>query len=162
MQRVEIQVDRLRRYSADTSFDIYGDLGTGVIDEDHPLTPHPVRLWPQAATRRGHALDGHLSSRHLDSVDPDGHLEGTHLEDEHLYPARAATFATPWYVFGRFRHAIKMADGAGNVSNGVEAAITINSAPTVPLCVTRKEYDKDIDLLTFSFEPSRFAAMRGM
>ncbi len=161
MQRIQVRIDRLRRYNADTVYDVFGDLGTGQIDDDHPLTPYPVPLWPLGGGRRGHLLDGHLTVRHLDDVNPDGHLEGTHMEDEHLYPALAVTFETPAYVFGRFGHAVRMSDGAGNLSGAASAAITVNSAPTVPQCVTRSGYDGATDQLTFFFAASRFDAISG-
>ena len=161
MQRVQVRVDRLRRYDSDVRFEVFGDLGTGVIDFDHPLTPRPVALWPEGAPRRGHVRDGHLTVRHLDSVSPDGHLESTHVDSEHLYPALASLYETPPYVFGRFQHSVKMSDAAGNVSAASTAAITVNSAPTVPECVTRLAYDIGQDKLTFSFEPSRFDPVSG-
>lgn len=161
MQRARIMVNRLRRYSADASFEVFGDLGSGLIDAAHPLTPRPVRLHPEAAPRAGHLSDGHLTLRHLDSVDPDGRFEGVHLFDEHLYPASAVTFDTPPYVFGRFLHEVRMSDGAGNVSAAASRAITVNGAPTVPECVTRSGYDAASDRITFSFTPSRFIPVGG-
>ncbi len=161
MRRVRINVERLRRYNADTIFEVLGNLGIGPIDFAHPLTPRPVALWPEAAARAGHLLDGHLSLRHLDSVNPDGHLEGGHLQGEHLYPALVMSFDTPPYVFGRFEHAVRMLDGAGNVSESTVVAVTINGAPSVPGCVERAGYDPETDRLTFSFSPSRFEAVPG-
>lgn len=161
MQRVRVRVSRLRRYNADTVFEVFGDLGIDPIDYLHPLTPRPVALWPEAARRGGHLLNGHLTIRHLDSVDPDGHLEGTHLQGDHLYPALEVTFDTPAYVFGRFFHGVKMLDGAGNESAPSVVGITINSAPTVPGCVKRAGYDAVTDRLTFSFVASRFEPVPG-
>lgn len=161
MERVLVSVDRLRRYNADASFEVYGDLGTGAIDWDHPLTPRPVRLWAEGVVRRGHVCDGHLVVRHLDSVHPDGHLEGAHVLHEHLFPALAVTFATPAYVFGRFQHAVTLVDGAGNVSPATQNSVTVNSAPSVPEAVVREAYDAGTDLLTWTFVGSRFDPMSG-
>ncbi len=161
MQRVEVRVDRLRRYGSDAAFVVYGDLGSGTVDFDHPLTARPLRLWPDSAEQRGHALDAHVTVRHLDGVVRDGHVENTHLEGEHLYPALAVTFETPAYVFGRFQHAVKMSDGSGNVSAGVTVGITVNSAPTAPEGVERAGYDSGTDRLTLSFSPSRFVPIGG-
>jgi hypothetical protein len=161
MQRVRISVERLRSYGGDTVFEVYGNLGTGPIDFFHPLTPRPVALWPQAARRSGHLLDGHVSLRHTDSVDPDGHLEGAHLRGGHLHPALAVTFDTPPYVFGRFEHAVRMVDGAGNESEPTIVSVTVNSAPSVPGCPARSGYDPQADRLTFWFCPSRFEAVPG-
>ncbi len=161
MQRVEVRVDRLRRYSSDAVFEVFGDLGTGSVDFAHALTPRPVGLWPEAVRQRGHMRDGHVSARHLDGVRPDGHLESTYLEGEHLYPALAAVFETPGYVFGRFLHAVKMSDGSGNESVATTSGITVNSAPTVPECMRRTAYDAGTDRLTFSFVPSRFEPISG-
>ena len=161
MQRVRVGVSRLRRYDGQTRFEVFGDLGGGTVDFDHPLTPRPVALWPEAAPRAGHLLDAHLVVRHLDSVDPDGHLDGVHLEAEHLWPALLVTYDTPGYVFGRFAHAVKMSDGSGNVSASSTAAVTINCSPTVPACVTRSGYEPVDDRLTFTFGPSRFEPISG-
>ena len=161
MQRVRIEVDRLRRYASDTTFDVFGDLGTGVIDLVHPLTPRRFPLWPEAEPRRGHLVDGHLVVRHLDGVSPDGHLDGAHLRGEHLLPAAAVTFDTPWYVFGRFGHSIVMYDGAGNASSATTVVVVINSDPRPPGCVRRSGYDAATDVLTFSFSPSRFEPVPG-
>jgi len=161
MQRVRVRVARLRRYSADTSFDVAGDLGVDPIDFAHPLTPRPVALWPEASGRRGHLCDGHQTLRHLDSVDPDGHLEADHLGSEHLWPALSVTFDTPPYVFGRFAHGVTMLDGAGNASSAAIAVVTINSSPTVPECVSRSSYDPATDQVTWSFLASRFEPVPG-
>jgi len=161
MRRVRIGVERLRRYAADTSFQVYGDYGSGPIDFVHAMTPRAVALWPEAARRAGHVRDGHLSLRHLDSVDPDGHLEGLHVGGEHFYPALEVSYDTPAYVFGRFTHAVRMVDGAGNESGSATAAVTINAAPTVPGCVARASYDSLSDQITFSFWPSRFEPVPG-
>ena len=161
MQRVRVTVDRMRQYSAGTVFEVFGDLGSDPIDDLHPLTPRPVALWPEAARRGGHLLDGHLALRHLDSVDPDGHLEGAHLRGDHLYPALGVTFDTPGYVFGRFMHAVRMSDGVGNMSAASVVGITINSSPTVPGCLTRAGYDPVTDRLTLSFAASRFEPVSG-
>jgi hypothetical protein len=161
MQRVRVAVGRLRKYASDVAFEVFGDLGTGTIDFDHPLTPRPVALWPGAARRVGHLSDGHLALRHLDSVSPDGHLESGHEETEHLLPAIAVTFDTPAYVFGRFQHAVTVSDGAGNASAASTAAVTVNSSPTIPEGVTRSGYDAQTDRVTFSFVASRFTPVSG-
>lgn len=161
MQRVRVGISRLRRYSSDTVFEVFGDLGDGTIDYLHPLTPRPVALWPDAGPRDGHLLDGHLTIRHADGVNPDGHIEDEHLSGEHLYPALTVTFDTPGYVFGRFQHAVKLSDGAGNESSATSAVLTVNSAPTVPEGVTRSGYDSLTDQLTFLFRPSRFEPVSG-
>ncbi len=156
MQRVRIQVPRLRCYGADTGFQVYGDGGTGTIDYAHPLTPQVVALWPEAERRAGHLSDGHLMIRHLDGMDPDGHLEGTHLSDNHLTPAGEIHFDTPAYVFGRFRHGVRMVDGAGNESAATETVVSVNGAPTAPACVERAGYDALGDVVAFTFTAGRF------
>lgn len=161
MQRVRVKVLRSRAFNSDASFEVFGDLGTGTIDFDHPMTPRPVALWPEASPRRGHLLDSHLNLRHVDGVDPDGHLEAEHLNSDHQQPAMAAIYDTPSYVFGRFQHAVVMQDGAGNVSAPSVAAVTVNSAPIVPQCVKRDSYNDTTDQITFSFEPSRFMPISG-
>ena len=162
MQRVRVKVSRLRRYGSDISFDVFGDLGDGSVDFDHALTARRMALWPDGVGPAGHLRDGHLTLRHLDSVAPDGHLEADHLETEHLQPAIGVGFESPLYVFGRFAHAVVMYDRAGNASAATTAAITVNSAPSVPQRVTRSGYDPGQDRITFSFEPSRFGAVRGV
>lgn len=161
MQRVKIKVERWRRFNADAAFEVFGDYGSGTIDYAHPMTPRPVALWPEAGTRAGHLLDGHLTPRHLDGVGSDGHLDGSHLTQEHLFPAMEMGFESPAYVFGRFQHAVRMDDGAQNASSAVVAAVTVNSAPSRPRCVSRGSYDGTTGRLTFNFSPSRFEPIRG-
>ncbi len=161
MQRVRVTVRRSRSFNADATFEVFGNLGSGTIDFVHPMTPRSVALWPDGAPRRGHLLDAHLVLRHLDSVGPDGHLESGHVQSAHLQPAMDVFYDTPAYVFGRFQHGVVMSDGAGNASPPTVAAVTVNSSPTVPQCVTRLGYDGVADQITFSFEPSRFDAISG-
>jgi hypothetical protein len=162
MQRVTTDILRLRRFSSDTTFAVFGDLRAGAIDLAHPLPPGPQGLWPAAAPRAGHLLDAHLLTRHLDSVCPDGHLNTLHLRGEHLYPARPVRFASPGYVFGRFRHAVRMYDGAGNAAGEVPLAdITVNSNPTPPHDGRVESYDPQADRITMAFRPGRFRPLPG-
>lgn len=164
MTRVRLTILRLPRYTADTWFEVYGDLGTGAIDYDHALPPGLVRLWPEAAPRDGHLRDAHLALRHLDSIDPDGHLETQHLETEHLRPAWPMTVDSPSYVFGHFDHAVKLYDAAGNASADPPAlfAATINSAPAAPRGLKRESFNAAAGQVTFSFYRSRFSPLRGL
>lgn len=164
MVRVRLTVLRLRRYSSDTGFEVYGDLGTGEIDYEHPLPPGAVRFWPESGERNGHLRDGHLALRHLDSVDTDGHLETLHVEAEHLYPAWPIVVDSPSYVFGYFDHAVKIFDGAGNVSSDPPAqyAAVVNTAPVTPRGLKCVGYDDAAEQATFSFHGSRFEAIRGI
>ena len=164
MVRVRLTVLRLRRYTSDTAFEAYGDLGTGQIDYDHPLAPGRVRFWPEAGERNGHLRDAHLTLRHLDSVGPDGHLETLHLSAEHLWPAWPMVVESSAYVFGRFDHAVKVFDGAGNVSSDPPAthAQLVNTAPAAPRRLKCVAYDSETDEVTFSFHGSRFEPIRGI
>ncbi len=161
MQRIRFEMLRLRAYTGDSAFEVFGDLGTGSVDVAHPLTPRAVAIFPEFVLRLGHLLDGHVVGRHLDGVDWDGHLEGSHLRDEHLFPASSQVFDTPGYVFGRFLHEVKVLDGAGNVSSATGDARTVNAAPPSPECVRRSGYDVGTDVATFAFEASRFMPVRG-
>ena len=164
MVRVRLTMLRLRRYASDTRFEAYGDLGTGQIDYEHPLSPEAVRFWPEAGERNGHLSDAHLALRHVDSIDPDGHLETLHLKAEHLWPAWPMVVGSPSYVFGRFDHAVRLFDGAGNVSSDPPAtyATTVNTAPAAPRGLKQVGYDDAFDQVTFSFYGSRFEAIRGV
>jgi hypothetical protein len=161
MQRVRLEALRLRNLPGDSVFDVFGDLGTGVVDTERPLTPRPIALFPEFTPRQGHLRDGWLSDRHLDGVDPDGHVEADHLKSEHFQPAAGRFFDTPGYVFGRFLHEVNVTDGAGNTSVAESFAVTVNAAPTRPECVQRTGYDAEQDVVTFAFAPSRFAPIRG-
>ena len=163
MQRIRFLVPRSVTYSADISFELCGDLGSGTIDFTRPLPPGRTRLWPAGAARAGHLHDAHLIMRHLDSVDVDGHLEGMHEGDEHLQSALAVTVESPRYVFGRFRHAIRMFDGAGNTSaeSPPEHVQTINAAPPPPRGLRRIGWDEAQHRLRLAFDPVRFEAVPG-
>jgi len=164
MVRARLMVLRLRRCTSDTFFEVYGDLGSGEIDYDHALSPGPVRFWPEAGGRNGHVHDAHLVLRHLDSVDPDGHFETLHLDAEHLRPAWPIIVESPSYVFGRFNHAVKVFDGAGNVSSDppAQCAVTVNAAPAAPRVLKCVGYDEPSDQVTFSFHGIRFEPIRGV
>jgi len=124
------------------------------MDFAKPLNDRPVPFWPQAAPRRGHLLDGHLAVPHADSVFPDGHLEGVHLLEEHGIPSAPLLFDTPPYVFGRFWHAVKSRDVAGNVSAGASAASaqTINSSPARPFDFAVSGFDDGTGQVEFVFK----------
>ncbi|MCB9849130.1 MAG: hypothetical protein H6817_00325 [Phycisphaerales bacterium] len=162
MQRVRFVVPRLATYASDAAVELYGDLGSGAIDFDHPLPPGRVRLWPVAAGG-GHLAVGHLVARHLDAVDIDGHLAGGHLGANHLDPVEAVVVESPRYVFGRFRHALRMFDGVGNVSTDTPVVFshTVNSAPRAPGDLHRVGYDAESGVMTFSFARVRFGAVAG-
>ena len=162
MQRVRLLIPRMIDYPADTAFELFGDLGSGAIDYDHPLPPGQVRLWPEAPPRAGHLEEGHLIARHLDSVRVDGHLEGVHLTAEHLDPVLAVAVVSPRYVFGRFKHALRMIDSAGNASpNSVVDTRTINTAPDAPRGLRRTGWDGGNASVKFTFDPVRFNAVPG-
>ena len=163
MKRIRFVVPRGVTYSADVSFELCGDLGSGAIDFARPLPPGRVRLWPEGAPRAGHLHDAHLILRHLDSIDLDGHLEGMHGGDEHLRPALAVVVESPRYVFGRFRHAIRMFDGVGNTSaeSPLEHVHTINAAPPGPRGLRRVGWDEPQQRLHLAFDPVRFEAVPG-
>jgi hypothetical protein len=163
VQRIELDIPRLRRYEAADAFEVYADLGSGQVDYDHPMPPGRARLWPDAAPRQGHLLDGHLALRHLDSVDPDGHLHTLHLAADHLYPAWPVRWESPAYVFGRFQHAVRVFDGFGGANIYTQAAIvhTINSAPSVPANCRFASHDEATDRIVLTFDPSRFHPIVG-
>lgn len=163
MKRLQFNVPRLRSYSADAAFELYGDLGSGTIDYEHPLPPGRVRLWPAAALLRGHLLDAHLGAAHLDAAVRDGHLHDIHLWGGHLEPVLAVAVASPRYVFGRFRHAIRMFDAAGNGSaiGATEFAHTINESPPIAATLRRVGWDDVDGRVLFYFEPVRFHAVAG-
>jgi len=163
MKRIRFLIPRGAAYSADTSFELYGDLGSGAMDYDRPLPPGRVRLWLESASRPGHLREAHLIVRHLDNVDVDGHLENVHLTGEHLDPVLAVVVESPRYVFGRFSHAWRMFDGAGNTApqsppGHVE---TINEAPAIPRGLKRVSWDGETRRLRLSFERVRFEAVAG-
>lgn len=156
MQSVRILVPRRREYRGGDGFEVFGDGGSGTIDFSHPVTGRRVGLWSEAAGRRGHLLDGHLMLRYLDSVDRDGHFSGVHLNDDHLVPAGVVQVEVGRYVLGRFRHAVRMVDAAGNHVDDTPVTLTtvINSHPDRPGRLSAASYDSETDQIAFGFEPS--------
>lgn len=156
MQSVRLLVPRRKEYRGGDGFEVFGNGGSGAIDFSKPVTNRRVLLWSEAAGRRGHLLDGHLMLRHLDSVDRDGHLSGIHLNDEHLMPAGVIQVEVGRYVLGRFLHAVRTVDGAGNWSSDTPVTLTtvINSCPDRPGRLVALLHDAEADQLTFSFEAS--------
>ncbi len=156
MQRVRITVTRRREFVAGDTFEVFGDQATGTIDFAAPLLDRRVPLWPEAVPTNGHVQDGHVSGRHLDTVDPDGHLDGLHLIDDHLWPAAPRTAETPEYMFGAFKHSVKTYDALGNVKSDTSPVLTtvINSSPTAPRDFVKDTYDAGNDQMRFSFAAS--------
>jgi hypothetical protein len=156
MQAVTISVMRLRQYVAGDQFDVFGDGGTGTIDWTTTLLDRRAALWPESMPSDGHLLDGHVSSRHLDAVDPDGHLDGVHLLDEHLWPAAPLAVETPGYMFGVVRHAVKTYDRYDNSRPDLPQPVStvVNSSPTAPRDMIKGAYDSGNDRMTFEFEAS--------
>jgi len=163
MKRLRFLVLRLPVFAADTSVEMYGDLGSGAIDYTKPLPPGRVRLWPAASGRMGHLFDAHLTVGHLDNVFEDGHLTGGHLLDGHLTPALAIVFHSPRYGLGRFRHGFRLLDGSGNGSaeGAMEFAHTVNEAPDVPRSMRRSGWVAASKQVRFALAPVRFAAVAG-
>ena len=141
--------------------ELIGDLGSGTLDVNNPFPPGRVRLWPAAGALCGHLLDAHVMRWHLDVTGADGHLEGRHLWDDHWAPILAIAFESPRYVFGRFRHALRLIDISGNVSADTEFVHTINDSPAVPLRMRRIGWDAVDSRVLFDFEPVRFRALAG-
>ena len=156
MERGAVGVVRGRRFRSVDGFEVYGDGGTGTVDEDHAVTPRRVLLWPDVAVMAGHLFGGHVMAVHLDSVGSDGQFEGTHLLDEHLYPAAAVVFETGPRVFGRFRHAVVTEDAVGNATAaGVTVHETVvNSDPPAASDLMPVAHDSGTDQLTLTFVPS--------
>jgi len=156
MQAISVKVVRSRQYCSTDGFHIYGDAGTGNIDWQYPVTPRRILLWDDAPPVAGHLLDGHLMAIHLDSFWIDGHLQGTHLLDEHMLPAAVVVYETDPFVFGRFQHAVVMADAVENANkSGIIAYETvINSEPASASEFLPASYDSRQDRMDFSFSPS--------
>lgn len=163
MQRIRVLVSRPRDSGVDTKVEWYGDLGLGTVNYGRPLPPGRKPLWPEAPQPSGHVFSGHLMVGHLNAVQLDGHMEGMHLADAHLEALFALAFDSPRYVFGRFRHALRMFDGAGNASavGGMEFIQTINSSPPVPTGVQRGDWSAKTSQLRFHFDPIRFTPVIG-
>lgn len=163
MKRVQFVITRSPEFTADVSLELYGDLGGGVIDFNRPLAPGRTRLWPAAPLIRGHLLDGHLAAVHLDATVTDGHLTGPHLLDGHLNVQLAIVVLSPRYVFGRFQHALRFVDGAGNLTaQGDHTFVqTINDAPDAPGGLRRIGWDGTQKRVCFAFKPVRLWAVAG-
>lgn len=161
MQRITFIVPRHDSLASDLAAELYGDLGAGVIDYDKPLSGGRVRFWPAAVLRGGHLREGHLVAEHLDSLTADGHLSGGHLLNAHLAPGLAIALRSPRYVFGRFQHAIRLFDRAGNAGAPTEFAQTINAAPPTPQPPRRIGWDPIGRRVQFAIKPVRFAAAHG-
>ncbi|NOX58647.1 MAG: hypothetical protein GXP29_07285 [Planctomycetes bacterium] len=163
MQRVRMLIPRLRSGSADTSVESYADLGSGTIDYARPLPPGRKQLWQRSAAHVGHVQVGHLMIGHLDTTQEDGHVEGVHLTEGHLEPTAVVVMDSPRYVFGRFRHALRMFDDAGNASamKAGEVVHTINSSPPVPLGLARSAWNATTRQLLLTFTPVRFRPVIG-
>lgn len=156
MEWIRIGVVRSARFRSGDGFVVYGDRGSGVVDEAHPLTPRRISLWDDAPRMAGHLADGHLANAHLDAVRSDGHLEGTHLADAHLRPAAMVTFETGPWVFGRFRHQVVIEDEAGNTNmpSADTHETVVNSDPPPVEDLRPVSFEAQTGRLTFQFTPS--------
>ncbi len=163
MQRIRMMVARNPDGASDVSVEWYGDLGTGNVDFGRALPPGRQKLWRECPQRVGHLLEGHLMIGHMDCVQADGHLEVTHVGHGHLEAGYALALESPRYVFGRFRHALRMFDGAGNATGEGELAFghTVNSSPPVPTGFRRTEWNAATSQLQFAFDPVRFNPVIG-
>ncbi|MCA9252835.1 MAG: hypothetical protein KDA54_17030 [Phycisphaerales bacterium] len=163
MQRVRILVARHPEGPSDVAVEWFGDLGGGTVDHTRLLPPGRQKLWPECAPHVGHLLVGHLMVGHVDTVRDDGHLEVLHLGDGHLQAGFALVLESPRYVFGRFRHALRMLDGAGNATgdDALVFAHTVNSSPPVPQNLRRSQWNAATSQLEFMFTPVRFKPIVG-
>jgi hypothetical protein len=162
VQRLRFLAARKSTWATDTALALYGDLGSGTVDFDHPLPPGFVAMWPATPGSAGHLQAGHLQTTHLSGVGPDGHLDGIHLRHPHLAPMMPLVVASPSYVFGRFRHVIRTFDSAGNTlaSGAFEDVRTINAAPAAVDGVRRVTPCAG-GSVRFVFVPVRFHALAG-
>lgn len=160
MERVRLVVVRDRRWCISATLALIGDLGGGVLDEAHPLPPGEIAAWAELVGGP-HLECGHLLGPHVDAAPADGHLETGHLLAGHLDPQLAFVLESPGYVFGRFRQALRVADGAGNAVLSSETVQTINSAPDAPGGLRRGAWDASRGVLRFTFQRVRFAALPG-
>ncbi|GJM25996.1 MAG: hypothetical protein DHS20C16_24110 [Phycisphaerae bacterium] len=163
MQRIRILIARDPDAGSDLAVEWYAGLGSGSVDLTRPLPPGRQKLWPESPAYVGHVQVGHLVIGHLDTVYDDGHLECTHVGDGHLEAGYAMVFDSPRYVFGRFRHALRMFDGAGNATGeeALEYIHTINSSPPAPLGIRRSSWNASTSQLQFEFTPVRFNPVIG-
>ncbi len=163
MERIHIFVARDPEGPSDVAVEWHADLGNGSVDFSRPLPPGRQKLWPERLKRIGHLFDGHVMIGHLDSTHADGHVEVSHLGDGHLHAGYALVLQSPRYVFGRFRHALRMFDGAGNATDegAVVTAHTVNASPPIPSRLRRTGWNAASLQLQFAFEPVRFNPVIG-
>lgn len=156
VRRIRLGVVRRRPYGSADGFQVYGEDGDGGIDWVHPVTSRRQLLWPDVAQAAPHLEGGHLVAGHLDSAGSDGHGEGTHLLDQHLMPATAIGYETGPFVFGRFRHAVVMEDGAGNRSPEAPALTetVVSSEPLPAFDLRPVAQDGPGGRMHFAFTPS--------
>ncbi len=156
MESVVIEFQRRRSVRGGDRFEIFGDGGTGVIDQSTPLTDQPPAYWEGLPGRRGHLRDGHLATLHLDNVLPDGHLCGRHLSAEHLWPAALLVFVSRPLYFGLFRFAAKTVDLVGNRSATVSEVVgrVVNSSPRRGSSLQKAGFDEVTRRMSFSFTQS--------
>ncbi len=142
MQRVKIMVVRHADLAPGDAFEVFGG-GSGPINYERPLTRRPVALWPRDDALAGHAAGRHLTGRHLAAPAPDVRFDGTHLLDTHLRPARAVLFEAGPYATGRYRHAVRLRDAAGNPRGQppTEIETVINTAPDPPETLVPVAFD---------------------
>lgn len=162
MRRLRFTIPRLPIYAPDTSCALYGDLGSGTVDFEHPFPPGRMPMWPGFAIQPGHLQGGHLAASHLRAVGPDGHLAGSHLLDAHLAPVLGLVVDSPSYVFGRFRHVVRIFDTAGNTqeADAFEDVRTINDGPSAVRGL-RRIAPRQGGAVRFAFVPVRFHAVAG-
>lgn len=155
MESVVVETLRTGNLRGGDAFEVLGDGGTGVIDENRPLTVRPIPYWLGLPAPAGHLVEGHLSTRHLDHVDPDGHLAGRHLTAEHLRPAAGLRFQTAPLYFGVFQFAVRNVDASGNRSAASPAVSrVVNASPRPASGLTKTAFDLPTRRLTFGFDPS--------
>jgi hypothetical protein len=126
----------------------------------HPLPPGRVGLWPDCVASP-HLESGHLLGTHVDAARADGHLEGAHLLHPHGMVQLAFVLESPSYVFGRFRHALCLSDGAGHTALTGELVQTVNSAPEAPTGLRLTGWDASARVLRFAFRRVRFVPLAG-
>jgi len=156
VEAVVIEVARRRSIRGGDAFEVFGDGGNGVIDDQTPLNDSPIEFWSGLPRSEGHLNDGHLVALHLDHVIPDGHLSGRHLEADHLWPAAAVCFVTRALYFGAFRFAVGLVDRFGHRSGQLSGMVqrVVNSAPRPAASLKRGMFDDVQRRMSFLLSPS--------
>ncbi len=150
--RVKLRLLRSQKLPVDSSVQIYFDNGTETIDYENPLSNLPLRIWSAWQDKAGFGMSEFGSVDFgFDSAAAVGFGKGSFGSEQFGADADVFEWISEQLSCGRYKFGIKVIDGAGNESSGIETGeITVIPGAMPAVGVDISSFDKMTNQLVLS------------